>query len=373
MDVLHVHSGNMFGGVERMLETLAPATAGVTPMRSSYALCFDGRVAAGLVAAGAEIHPLGPVHARRPHEVRRARRALRTVLGARSWAAAFVHSAWSQALFGPVIRASGVPLVRWLHAPQPGPKWLEYWSERAHPALVLCNSHYTLSEARGRVSAERVVVQYPPAVLQRSEAVDRQQVRDEVGTPAGSVVITVAARMEAWKGHQDLLACLPLLQRGDWTVWIVGEAQHPAERSYLSALRDQVSGAGLDGRVRFLGFRPDVHRVLRASDIYCQPNRSPEPFGLAFVEALAAGLPVVTTRTGAAPEIVDDSCGVLLDDGSPAALAAALQTLVDDRDLRQRRQEASLERARLFLNLPRAVARLAAEVESLAVPSPSLS
>lgn len=83
------------------------------------------------------------------------------------------------------------------------------------------------------------------------------------------------------------------------------------------------------GRVRMLGERDDVTRLMAAADIYCQPNTSPEPFGIAFVEALAAAVPVVTTAMGGAIEIVDDSCGVLVTDPSPARFAAALQGLID--------------------------------------------
>jgi glycosyltransferase involved in cell wall biosynthesis len=77
-----------------------------------------------------------------------------------------------------------------------------------------------------------------------------------------------------------------------------------------------------------------VPRLMAAADIYCQPNLTPEPFGIAFVEALAAGLPVVTTAAGGALEILDEQCGVLVPDSTPAAIAAALQRLIDTPSLR---------------------------------------
>ncbi|HEX6050597.1 MAG TPA: glycosyltransferase, partial [Gemmatimonadaceae bacterium] len=134
MNLLHVHSGNMFGGVERMLQTLAPRIAGTSPVASSYALCFEGRTADALRAEGGIVRVLGTVRARRPDEIRRARRALRNVLDADRPDVAVVHSAWSQAIFGPAILDSRIPLVRWLHAPQPGPRWLEAWAARSRPS-----------------------------------------------------------------------------------------------------------------------------------------------------------------------------------------------------------------------------------------------
>jgi glycosyltransferase involved in cell wall biosynthesis len=86
--------------------------------------------------------------------------------------------------------------------------------------------------------------------------------------------------------------------------------------------------------VRLLGERADVPRLMAAADIYCQPNTAPEPFGIAFVEALASGVPVVTTATGGALEIVDERCGILVRDASPVLVAEALQRLIDTPALR---------------------------------------
>ncbi len=82
--------------------------------------------------------------------------------------------------------------------------------------------------------------------------------------------------------------------------------------------------------------------LLRAADIFCQPNISPEPFGIAFVEALYAGLPVITANHGGATEIVDDTTGRLVEPNDPDALAGALEELVND----------SSQRALLSQNAP---------------------
>jgi glycosyltransferase involved in cell wall biosynthesis len=358
MNVLHVHSGNLFGGVERMLETLAPATAGVAPVRSSYALCFDGRTRRTLSAAGADVHHLGPVRARRPDEVWRARRALRAALAAGAWHAAIVHSAWSQGIFGPVIQRTGTPLVRWLHAPEPGPRWLETWSAQSRPALVLCNSRYTLEASRARLGDLPAVVAHPPARSMPADPDARATVRRRLGTHAGAVVIAIAARLEPWKGHGLLIEALATLPDLPWELWIIGGPQAAPERQYLEQLR--ASAAALGARVRFTGEQADVSQWLQAADIYCQPNLSPEPFGLAFVEALSAGLPIVTAGIGAAPEIVTAACGTLTVPNSAVATAAALQALIDDRDRRERMRIAARERALEFCDLRRSLGHLAA-------------
>jgi glycosyltransferase involved in cell wall biosynthesis len=79
--------------------------------------------------------------------------------------------------------------------------------------------------------------------------------------------------------------------------------------------------------------------------VLCQPNTAPEPFGLVFVEALSAGVPVVTSDAGGAREIVTPECGVLLDPGDRNALAPTLQSLIDQPDRRRALGDAGPARA----------------------------
>jgi glycosyltransferase involved in cell wall biosynthesis len=117
-------------------------------------------------------------------------------------------------------------------------------------------------------------------------------------------------------------------------VWIAGGPQRPAEVEYFDELSRLVADRTSTIPIRFLGERADVPRLMAAADIYCQPNTAPEPFGIAFVEALAAGVPVVTTATGGALEIVDERCGILVREPSPLLVAEALQRLIDAPALR---------------------------------------
>jgi len=373
VSVLHVHSGNLFGGVERILETLAAYTPPDAPMTSAFALCFNGRLSEELGADAAVVHHLGEVQVRRPDQVWRARRALHTVLSGQSYDVAVVHSSWSQAIFGPTVQAAETPLVRWFHAPDPGPAWLERWAKRARPALALCNSRYTLDHARARLADIRAEVQYPLAgwpVVPIGDA--RSDVRARLGTAADTVVIVMASRIEPLKGHRLLVDALTRVPASNWQVWIVGGAQRPEEIAYLSEVQRAVASAGLGERVRFLGERTDIPSLMAAADIYCQPNTGPEAFGLSFVEALAAGLPVVTTRLGAAPEVVDRACGLLVQPGSPDELALALSTLVGDGAARQRLGDAGRRRAADFCDLPTSFSALAHTLRTL-TPSSAFS
>ena len=359
LDLLHVHSGNLFGGVERMLQTLA--TANPVPVSSRFALCFEGDTAATLARAGARLDWLGPVQIRRPDQVIRARWRLRGLLKQSRPDAVIVHSSWSQAIFGSTVLSAGIPFVRWLHAPEPGPALLERWAWRARPHRVLCNSAYTLAASRSLVGNVPAEVCYPPA-RPPAATTSRPDVRRQIGTPEARCVVLLAARPEPWKGHRRLIAALSTLPTLDWEAWIVGGPQRPSEREYMERLREQATSAGISTRIRFLGQRDDLSSLLAAADIYCQPNEGPEPFGLSVVEAMASGLPVVGSSAGATPEIVDETCGILVPLDDEAALALALARLIVDGELRQTMGQAAHRASRRFTDLPGSMSALAGSV-----------
>jgi glycosyltransferase involved in cell wall biosynthesis len=93
---------------------------------------------------------------------------------------------------------------------------------------------------------------------------------------------------------------------------------------------------GLTNDVIFTGFRSDVDRALAAFDLYALTSRS-EGFPLSLLEAMAAGLPIVATRCGGPEQIIDDGItGLLVENGSAAAIASAIERLRATADDRRR-------------------------------------
>jgi len=351
--VLHVHSGNIYGGVESMLLTQVRERQLCPAIKTSFALCFAGQFSEEAIAAGAPVHWLGEVRIRQPLTIRRARRNLRELLRRQPFDVVVTHSCWSQAIFGPVARAAALPLVFYLHAPADGRNWLERWARRTTPDTALCNSRFTaetLSELYTGVRAEIVYCPVAPPSLSYSQA-DAAGTRAEFETPQDATVIIQVSRMQGWKGHALHLEALSLLKDvPGWVCWQVGGAQKPVEEKYLQELRELAANLGIGERVYFLGQRSDVSKLLAAADICCQPNISPEPFGIAFIEALYARLPVVTTAFGGACEIIDDSCGMLSPPNDARALAEALRRLIQERALRESLGVAGPARARMLCN-----------------------
>jgi glycosyltransferase involved in cell wall biosynthesis len=178
-----------------------------------------------------------------------------------------------------------------------GRHWLERWARRTEPQLILCNSRFTEDTLITLYPGVRTEVIYPPVAPPNPvELRAREAVRCELDTSPEAVVIIQASRLEEWKGHRALLNGLGLVRDlPDWTCWIVGGVQRAHEAPYLEALKILAADLRISERVRFVGQRSDVPRLLAAADIFCQPNSGPEPFGIVFVEALYAGLPVVAS------------------------------------------------------------------------------
>ena len=99
--VLHVNSGNLYGGVETILASLARLKDFCPAMESEFALCFEDRLARELAAAGAPMHWLGNVRISRPWTVWRARRRLKELLGRKRFDLVICHMPWSMAVLGP--------------------------------------------------------------------------------------------------------------------------------------------------------------------------------------------------------------------------------------------------------------------------------
>jgi glycosyltransferase involved in cell wall biosynthesis len=114
----------------------------------------------------------------------------------------------------------------------------------------------------------------------------------------------------------------------------------------------------------------EVHRHYERADVFCLPTRR-EPFGVAFVEALHHALPIVATRIGAVPDLIEHGDnGFLVEPGDVAGLAAHLDRLLADRALRHRMGSAGLRRARTNYTWSAVAQRIAERVRSVTRSTP---
>lgn len=154
----------------------------------------------------------------------------------------------------------------------------------------------------------------------------RQQLRAALGlAPHDILVLTVGALTER-KGHGTLFSAASLLQeRGIQLHYIVC-----GEGSLRPRLEAQVRALGLQERVHFPGFSSDIPCYLAAADIFVHVPLW-EGLGVAVIEALAAGVPVVASQVGGLPELItDQATGLLVPPQEATALAVAIERLVHD-------------------------------------------
>jgi glycosyltransferase involved in cell wall biosynthesis len=365
--VLHLAAGNLFGGLERIVVECAASRGLCRSMDPAFAVCFDGRLAAELEHAGAGCARLGDVRVSRPHTVIRARRALGGLLDTLRPDAVICHSAWTFGLAAPAVRAHGALLALWIHDPVSGRSWPERWARLTTPDVLIANSHFTARTIPTLYPDVRPSVLYAPvAPAPTGAAGARAEVRRALGADATTFVILIASRFEEWKGHRALVTAAAALD-GNWRLWIAGRPQRAGEDAYELALQEMARTIGVADRVAFLGERTDVPALMQAADVLCQPNTAPEPFGLAFIEALHAGLPVVTTDAGGAREIVTPDCGVLVAQGDDGALRDALNRLAHDAGERRRLSLGGPPRAHALCDPARQLTALAELITRRAV------
>lgn len=170
----------------------------------------------------------------------------------------------------------------------------------------------------------------PPAIDMPAGAPEpREQVRRSLGAPEHAVVALAVGRLHPDKA---LHVFVEAVREAGAVGWIAGEGP---DRRRLEKLAE---GSG----VRLLGQRDDVPSLLGAADLFALPTAG-ESYGLAVLEAVSAGLPVVATRTGAIPEIVGEA-GLLVDPGNAALFTEAMHRVVADHELRSRLAEAAKAR-----------------------------
>jgi len=150
-------------------------------------------------------------------------------------------------------------------------------------------------------------------------------------------IVACIARLQRWKGQTQFLSAAALVQRTMPEVHfvLIGGTLFGLEPEYNQELRQQAERLPLPERIHFLGHCDDVAPVLADVDILVHCPLSPEPFGLALVEAMAMGKPVIATDAGGPSEIVQNATtGFLVPPGDTAKLADRILFLLSDRVVR---------------------------------------
>lgn len=221
---------------------------------------------------------------------------------------------------------------------------------RRADAFVALSSRIAGELAEHRVPADRVH-RIPNCVdtdrFRPPAEGEKERIRRGLGIPADAAVFTYTGRLVSYKG-------LPLLLR----VWKEICAAHPRAHLLLVGeggadmhdcepeLRRYASANGLEDRITFTGAVEDVPHYLKASDAFVFPTED-EAFGIALVEAMACGLPAITTSVGGVADIAAQGENALVvEPGDPSALRRAIESLLVDPGLAARLGAQALRTAR---------------------------
>jgi len=187
----------------------------------------------------------------------------------------------------------------------------------------------------------------PPGIdIKMFHASGTSGARDELNIPKDSQMILFVGRIDPIKGLEILVQALSLIaSKKDVFLYIVGGADE--ENKYLSSIKSLVEETGLGEKVVFTG--PVAHDELRtyynAADVFVLPSHY-ESLGFVAIEAMACGTPVVASRVGGIPSIVDHgSTGYLIPWRCPEAFAGQIEVLLQNEDLSGFMSEQALKRA----------------------------
>jgi len=195
-----------------------------------------------------------------------------------------------------------------------------------------------------KIPKEKIVTIHNPVDIGRIQKLSQEQVDDPWLRDQDKPVVLWVGRIAAVKGLEYLIGAFErVLREIDARLIMVGEG------SEESTIRDLVRRTALQEKVRFAGFQSNPYRYMSRSSVFAFPSLS-EGFGMVLVEAMACGLPVVSTDCVAGPsEILQNGrCGILVPVADEDALAQGIVTLLTNAALRDRLAAEALRRVADF-------------------------
>jgi len=201
---------------------------------------------------------------------------------------------------------------------------------------------YLVSELK--LPEGKIVLIYNPVDIQRIRQLSQEQVDDPWLSNQDKPVVLWVGRIAAIKGLKYLICAFEsVLKQVNARLVIVGEG------SEQNALEKLVIQKGLQEKVRFAGFQSNPYRYMSRSSVFAFPSLS-EGFGMVLVEAMACGLPVVSTDCIAGPgEVLQNGrCGILVPVGDADALAKGIVRILTNPQLREQLITAAANRATDF-------------------------
>jgi glycosyltransferase involved in cell wall biosynthesis len=323
LSILHTEASLGWGGQEIRVLTEARGMARIGH-RVVLAAPREARIFEEAARFGVEAVAL-PIGRKRLAGVR----ALRRYLAAERFDVVNCHSStdsWLAALASVgLARAPALVRTRHISASLPRNFATRWLYGRATDRIVTTGERLRRQVVAETGAPQSRVTSIPTGIdLERYAPGDARHARAALGLPLDAPIVGIVATLRSWKGHRYLLQAVAAMTRRDVFLLVVGDGP---QRESLEALAATLQ---LGPRVRFAGNQADVAPWMRAMDVFCLPSYANEGVPQALMQAMACGLPVVTTPVGSIDEIVEDGVsGVLVAPENAEALRAALESLLD--------------------------------------------
>lgn len=261
--------------------------------------------------------------------------ALRSLIGRHRFDVVNTHSstdAWLVALACASL-AAAPPAVRTRHISAPIPdNRATRWLYGKGTARVVTTGEKLRHQVISQTGIDpRRVLSVPTGIdLSRFKPGDRAAARAATGFPGGASVVGIVATLRSWKGHRYLLQAFATMRNPEAILAIVGDGPQ------REALEAQARTLGIASQVRFAGNQAEVAPWMQSFDVFVLPSYANEGVPQALMQAMACGIPVITTPVGSIDEIVEAGVtGVLVPPQNEVRLRVELANLLADAPRRQ--------------------------------------
>ncbi len=198
--------------------------------------------------------------------------------------------------------------------------------------LLIANSNYTA--AMSETDNVPIDVVYPVVDLKRFE--NASDVRKELNIAGDKIVISFIGQIRAIKGVDLFIKLAKEINRSDCVFLIVGSCRDPDKMGDTYTEQSLKEEIGSNKYIKYVGYHSDVENLYKSSDIIIMPSRWDEPFGLINIEAGAASRPIIATKVGGIPEVINHGDnGYLVEREDLEAMVFYTKKLVEDESLRR--------------------------------------
>ena len=199
---------------------------------------------------------------------------------------------------------------------------IEKWASRYCDAIVTINwEDYKLSKEKFHAKIVEHIDGIGLDTKKFGTPIDTVKKREELGVSSNAFVVLSVGELKPHKNHKTVIEAMGLLKDEDIVYLICGKGE------LLERFQMCVKQLGIEHKVKFLGYRKDVHEIMQCSDVFAFPSKR-EGLGLASLEAMAAGLPIIGANTrGIVDYVIDGKTGYLCEVENPQAYAAAIEKM----------------------------------------------